>query len=162
MRRSLSWALIVEDDAAASFVAEDSPVPLLHTLAELTGLVMRAGNFSVMQVGGCGGFHARPDWAEIARAPLGGAHNRSVRVLRAPRETRDAQRCAHGYLLSNDGARAWLEHGARAMSPVDRHLAQLHAKVDNFNVDFFEPPLLCQTHAKSHHISARKAMAHCV
>jgi hypothetical protein len=101
LRRNLSFAFIVEDDAALSVPASRSlrPRGLLHAL---DGLAHASVGFSVMYVGGGQAVHAPPTWPQVARVAAGlrGNGSASFRALRAPPLKSPSTRFSHGYLLS--------------------------------------------------------------
>lgn len=149
VRRNISFALIVEDDAALSFPARRtlSRRGLLHVVDALAHSSL---GFSVMYVGGGQAMHAPPTWSEVAQVavPRG---NTSFRAFRAPPLKSPATRFSHGYVLSVQGARLWLEQAPQATQQIDRHHEVLHQQNRGWTVDFVEPPLLCQTHRHVEH-----------
>ena len=72
LRRNLSVALIVEDDAAQSLPARRGlrPRGLLHAI---DSLAQASPDFSVIYVGGGQAIHASPTWPEVAHVSVRGA-----------------------------------------------------------------------------------------
>ena len=154
LRRNLSVALIVEDDAAQSLPARRGlrPRGLLHAI---DSLAQASPDFSVMYVGGGQAIHASPTWPEVAHVSVRGNLSREAtfRAFRAPPLKGPATRFSHGYVLSAQGARLWLEKAPHATQQIDRHHEYLHEQQSEWAADFVEPPLLCQTHRHAEHMN---------
>ena len=151
VRRNLSFALVIEDDAVLS-------LPARHVRPRALGAALdslaRRGDYSVMYVGGSERQHAAPSWREAAAAHGVGHANLTIRAFRAPRPrsaSGGGSRCAHGYVLSAAGARAWLERAPHATQQVDRHHEHMYQTLRDWAVDYVEPPLLCQAHRHADH-----------
>ena len=156
VRRNLSFALIIEDDAVLSLPARVAPPRALG--AALDSLARASVDYSVMYVGGSERQHAAPSWREAAAHTVART-NLTIRAFRAPRSRSGGgsggggggSRCAHGYVLSAAGARAWLERAPHATQQVDRHHEHMYQTMHNWVVDYVEPPLLCQAYRHAEH-----------
>ena len=149
LRRNLSFSLVVEDDAALSVPARRSlmrPRGLLHVI---DGLAHASRGFSAIYVGGGQAMHAPHTWSEAARVAARG--NATFRAIRAPPLKSPSTRFSHGYLLSAQGARLWLEQAPQARQQIDAHHEYLHQRHRDWTVDFVEPPMLCQVHRHAEH-----------
>ena len=160
MRANLSMGLVVEDDAQGLL----APAGLPSLITDVVNLAQRAGSFDLMFVGGCNGQHAGDRWNETSRVSnssvAGGLLLRALRMPRTCPPIICQHRCGHAYLLSSRGARRWLERGLYATSDIDSHFSEMH-RMQIMEIDYVEPPLLCQRDGHSRSVSGLKAIRHC-
>ena len=124
--RSIEYALIVEDDIRIMV----SPQVFRERMATVLQDDPQA---DFIFVGGCFGIHAKPSWQRFGEW-----------LYRVPPRSAQASRCGHGYIVTQQGAKKYLEYGLPLLGPADWTFNLIHEHFPGVTIDFLEPPVICQ------------------
>jgi hypothetical protein len=126
VKRSLSHSLIVEDDIQIMISPEEFQ-------ERITTVIHDDPNADFIFIGGCFNIHAKTSWEKIGKW-----------LYRVPTMHPDASRCGHAYIMTQKGAKKYLEYGVPLLGPADWNFNLIHKNFPDVVIDFLEPPIICQ------------------